>query len=182
MNRKQDYSRFVSFMSGAAQGTPQRKEIDEHVIEIYFRMLEDLDLETVERRVVEAVRRKGWFPMISDIRGEGTAEQEISAQAFRAYRLIEHVMREFYFPGFGASSMDVIEFKLENWGESRLIPLVRRWGQEIVENKNPSATRAQFIKSFEYEHRPGVARTLPKNKSPKMLKDILQINNTGQNK
>jgi hypothetical protein len=150
MNRETDFPRFLKLMLELGSTTPQGVPSPEKV-EGYFQLLEDMDFETIKQNAIYAIRSKGFFPMISEIRREGDAVKLAEAKADRAYRLIEFLMRKYYYPGFGPSCMAVIEDKLTKWGEMAVLPLLNRWGQEILENSNPSATRAQFLKSFMIE-------------------------------
>lgn len=148
MERTKDFTRFIAFMSALAQGTPDRGKIDEDVLEVYFRLLEDMPIEAIETNSILAVRENGWFPKVNDIRREKDTQKIVEAKADEAYNIITELLENYYFQGFGQSSMAIIEQKLNEMNRPELFRLVHRWGPEIVNNQNPTATRAQFLKSF----------------------------------
>jgi hypothetical protein len=157
MNREQDFRRFAELLIGIGKATPQGAP-DPQKIEGYFQLLEDMDFETIKSNTIQAVRIKGFFPMVSEIRREDDKRKKIEAEADRAYRLIEWLLEKYYYPGFGESSMAIIDKTIEQWErdnaeirELHLPELLRRWGAEIFSQQNPSATRAQFLKSFQIE-------------------------------
>jgi hypothetical protein len=123
---------------------------------LYFDILKDLDFETVNRNGRDHFTRNRYFPAACDLLGN--SERLNDARADRAFRLVEHLMNEFYDPAFQQACMAVIVSRVEMWEkadssvkELNLIHLVKRWGLEIWEKSNPSATRAQFLKSFSLE-------------------------------
>ena len=148
MIREKDYEAFTKFMIQVGAATPQGVPSVEK-IEGYFQLLEDLDLETVRQNTLLAVRTKGFFPMIPDIRRE--SEEYAEPRAQEAYGILEELIEAYYMPGFGESSCTVIEMKLKERGRTDLIPQFYRWGKEIVNSQNPTATRAQFLKTYKAE-------------------------------
>jgi hypothetical protein len=47
--------------------------------------------------------------------------------------------------------LNIARDKLQEIGRPELLPLLMRWGGEIYSGTNPSATRAQFLKSYQIE-------------------------------
>lgn len=158
MTRSKDYARFSQFLISLGTGTPQGIPTPEK-IESYFMLLEDMDFETVKANAIYAVRKKGFFPMISDIRREAEARNFLEAEADKAFRIIETILERYFWPGYGESFSNIAKDKLSEMGRPDLLPLLLRWGGEIYSGTNPSATRAQFLKSFQIEH--GEYQSLP---------------------
>ncbi len=150
MNRDRDFGRFTAFMISLGKATPQGVP-DPQKIEIYFRLLEDMPIEVIEKNAMEAVRRKGFFPMIPEIRHDPDVEKQFELEAQESYRILEDTIDAYYHPGFGESSCTVIEMKLKERGRTDLIPQFYRWGKEIANGQNPTATRAQFLKTYKAE-------------------------------
>jgi len=118
--------------------------------QLYFEILKDLDFETVNKNGFDHFKKNRYFPAACDLRGEIDKINE--AKADHAYRIIEFVMKKYFIPEFPQTSMNIIKHKLNLWNESALLPLADRWGMEIFEGSNPSATRAQFLKSYLIEN------------------------------
>lgn len=161
MNRKQDFVRFSKLMVELGSTTPQGIPGPEK-IEGYYQLLEDMEFDTIKQNAIYAIQSKGFFPMVSEIRRENDILKINEAKANDAYKIVRDLMTKYYYPGFGRSCMDVIEFKLKEGKREDLIPFANRWGGEILENSNPSATRAQFLKSYMIES--GEFYALPEHK------------------
>lgn len=144
MKREIDFAKFsaMMIMVGEATQSPSPEKI-----EIYFRALSDMEYSGVEKNAMYHLRFSKFFPTIPELRKEENGELE----AQTAYALIESLVENFLFPGFQGAGMCVIEQKLQGAGKKELIPLAQKWGPEIAGGSNPTATRAQFLKSFKAE-------------------------------
>jgi hypothetical protein len=158
---------FYEMSAKTAKSEPPSKELKKG----YFELLKDLDFEAVNKNGFDHFRKNRYFPAACDLRGDTDKINE--AKADSAYRLVEFLMREFYFEGYGESCMNTIELKLKAWNETDLLPLLKRWGREILEGSNPSATRAQFLKSYLIEH--GEYNQLPEHKKREISDRALEI-------
>ena len=151
MKRQDDYVRFTGLMALLGEGCKPNEQPSDERIEIYFRALADMPIEKVEQNALECLRRNSWFPSIPEIRNELSKNEEIEAQAQKDYALIEHFCCEFLFPGFYQAGLVAIEEQLKSRKKENLLPMVRRWGGEIVNTTNPSAVRAQFLNAYRAE-------------------------------
>lgn len=142
MNRKKDYVRFVLLMQTIAETCPGEKPSTDKC-ELYFKLLQDMDYETIEKRMSDHLRFNKFFPTISEIR----QEPDLEVIANRDYAIIEELIKNFLFPEFMQCGVGLIEDKLTKKEKAHLIPIFRNWGSEIMNNRNPTATRAQFIKA-----------------------------------
>jgi len=140
---RQDFDRFTKLMLTIGEATPQGKPSPEK-IEIYFRCLEDMNYEAVKQNAMNHLRYEKFFPTISELRNE--AQLEIQAQ--EDYAIIKQLCQDFLFAGFGRSGTEAIRLMLEERGKGYLMPMVRRWGAEIANGYNPTATRAQFLRAY----------------------------------
>jgi len=145
MTREKDFEQFTKLLIGIGKASPQG-EPDPEKIEAYFQLLEDMDFETLRQNTIRAVREKGWFPMISDIRRTDEKNELMELEAQKAWDILERAF-DYYFPGFGCS-LDIVLRKLDEWNRPDLKDYVRSFGLEIVNQTNLPATRAQFLKSF----------------------------------
>ena len=162
MNRIKDFKRFSILMAIVGEATPGEKPSPEK-IEIYYRCLEDMSYEVIERNTFEAVKKKGFFPLIPDIRNEPNSEAILQADI----ELIENLCLEFIFPDFPQTGRNIVIHKLEEMKKEYLVPLVDRFGAEIVNGTNPSATRAQMLRAHKAEME---MKLLPKSEEFKELK------------
>ena len=146
MDRKIDFKRFTVLMATLGEATPGENPSSEK-IEIYFRCLQDMPFEEVEKNALNHLRFHKFFPTIAEIRGE--RDPELEAQ--EDFKLLSDVLDRFYAPEIHGSAMRIIEMKLEESGRSDLVPMLRRYGTEIYYGDNITATRAQFIKARKVE-------------------------------
>lgn len=75
-----------------------------------------------------------------ELAGELTPEQ--------AYTVIKEYYDRFYSPEFNSTTNMVIRVKVAA-SHPQLLPFLASWGMDIASSSNPTATRAQFIKSYE---------------------------------
>lgn len=75
-----------------------------------------------------------------ELAGELTPEQ--------AYLVLKDYYDRFYSPEFNSTTNQVIRDKVAK-DHPQLLPFLQRWGMEIAGGGNPTATRAQFIRSYE---------------------------------
>jgi hypothetical protein len=101
------------------------------------------------------------------------AKKLMGGDADSSYALIEKMITRFYDPNFGKASTEVIELKLKEAGRSDLFELAMKWGDEIYRGGNPTATRAQFKKSFEQEYRLASGNSQKQLGEPVSLKELL---------
>ena len=165
MDRENDYTRFTVLMATLAEATPG-KDVSAEKVEIYFRLLEDIPYEIVEHNALEAVRRKGFFPLISDIRNE----KDFEMQALEDFDYVMDLVSNFCFTGFGQSGDAIIDMKLKESGKEYLHSFIRRWGMELAYTDNPTATRAQALKVLKVE----VQRRHEELPEPVKLKELCE--------
>ena len=75
-----------------------------------------------------------------ELAGELTPEQ--------AYTVLKEYYDKYYSPDFNATSNHVINGMVAK-DHPQLLPFLQRWGMEIANGTNQTATRAQFIKAYE---------------------------------
>lgn len=151
MTRSKDFQNFAKLMISLGTATPKGIPTPE-TIESYYMLLEDMDFQTVKDNAVYAVRQKGFFPMVSDIRRDQDAQKILEAEANEAYKILETLLERYFWPGMGETFANIVKDKLNEMGKPELLPMLYRWGSEIHNGTNPSATRAQFLKSYISEH------------------------------
>ena len=177
MNRENDFTKFAILMHTIAEVCPGEKPSDEKV-ELYFRTLQDMKFETVNKRMSNHLRFNKFFPTICEIRQEADFE----AIANQDYALIEDLVRNFLFPEFMQCGVGLIEDKLIEQGKPELVPLFKRWGTEIMSGRNPTATRAQFIKAHISEKKIKKLRQIESGESKQLEKTDKLIEGIGNNK
>lgn len=77
-----------------------------------------------------------------ELSGELTAEQ--------AYSIIKDCFDRFYSPDFNMCTGNIVRERIKQ-EHPELVPFVEKWGIEIAGGQNTTATRAQFIKSYQPE-------------------------------
>lgn len=148
MNREKDYPNFIGLMAMIGECTPQGQPTSEK-IEMYFMALEDLSFEYIKETAKRHLMTNKWFPAICELRNESDEALELQAQ--KDYALLEHLTEAFLYPGFAEVGMNIITQKLTEKKREELIPVAKRWCAEIGCGSNPSATRAQCLKSIASE-------------------------------
>lgn len=96
-----------------------------------------------------------------------------NTSAEEAYALIEREFDALYDPALGQASWEAIRVHLEEAGHADLVPVAARWGQEIWERRNPTATRAQFRRDYEALTKTAEHRRITAPKKIKQLSEGL---------
>lgn len=118
----------------------------------WFAWLKHIPDDIFMMAVKEIAMKPGYPPQ--NLLGELRAVCERIAGKFtleQAYSIIKDMFDRFYSPEFNSCAGQIICDKLAKQGYSDLIPFAETWGLEIAYAQNPTATRAQFIKSYEAE-------------------------------
>lgn len=170
---EQDRPEFAALILQMAEISANKsgENVSDAFISFYFEILKDMELPEIRSNAAIYFRnaKPAFFPSPADLRNEGDPEQ-IAVQAFAR---IEDYLNKYYAPEIGACMMKVIEEKMQKAGEKHLIGYLYKWGPEIVNGGNPTATRAQFIKSFRADVKTGRFQELPETGGPKQIGDIL---------
>jgi hypothetical protein len=144
-----DYNAFKLLMAvwgEVCAGKEEDKRPSEAKVYFYFNKFRNVLLEEMRIRGDKHFDKNRWFPQPCDL-----MEQIDELQAIEDYNLIEEMLDCFYQVGMGGISITIIEEKLTERGKGYLIPLLNHWGTQIWNNQNPTAIRAQFIKSYPSE-------------------------------
>ena len=144
MIREKDYVIFAGLMAMMGEAVAPFKQPSSDRIEMYFMTLEDLEYEEIESAAKNHLRYNKWFPAIPELRGE--TEELANAEAQKDCDLVAELCEHLLWPGFWECGMVVIKQKLTEKKKEHLIPLLQRWGRELVGNK-PGVARAQMLKS-----------------------------------
>ena len=160
MERKNDFAKFVVLMNTIGALTPQGIPSPEKT-ELYFRILEDMSLTIIEKRMTEHLRYNKFFPTPCEIRQE--ADPEIQAQ--EDCQLIEDLCLQFIFPEFPQAGREAVLMQLRAKGKEDIMYLADRWGAEIANGQNPTATRAQMI----WSHKARIQSNLLEGNVPEKL-------------
>ena len=163
-----DKKRFVQLL--AMLGELYNKNISGPLQEFYFVALQDLEYEKIHKNALNFVNTKKnfkGFPDPGDLRNEET-------KALESYNIIKEMMIRFYDPTFHKATLEIIKDRLERSRMDYMFPLLQRWGDEIMNGSNPSATRAQFLKSYQTDT--SIRKRLPsKRQSEKISENINKI-------
>ena len=168
-NDKTRFTQLMIMMAEVAAGNEKMKQPSENKIAMYFDFLKDLDFDTIKDNANNHYRKNKWFPAICELRNE--TDENLEAEALKAFDEIKELMQNFYIPELGAAGRQAIIIKLESDGKSNLIPLLDKWGSEIVTG-NTQVVRAQFIKS--YKAIEGQDKKLLRTKEPKQIGSLLK--------
>ena len=127
------------------------KELTSVTIKFYFHCLQDVDLKDVVTNGYAYCNQANelWFPSPKQLRGiEGNQD----VKALQAWDKINKYLEAYWFgPGFVECSMKVIQRKMEKNKEEHLMPLLNKWGGEILSSGAIAATRKHFIDSFKID-------------------------------
>lgn len=147
MNETNDYKKFSILMVTLGEATPGERPTPDK-IEIYFKCLEDMDYETVEKNALEAVRMKGFFPLIPDIR----REMDVDQQALDDYQLAKKIADRYVYCGFEEDKGRCNEIKLHLQVEEKeyLFDFIMNWGLELAYPENITATRSQALRFLKH--------------------------------
>lgn len=172
---QEDYPAFKLLMATWGEvcvGKEEDKRPSPEKVYFYFNKFRNYSLEEMRVRGEKHFDNNKWFPAPSEL-----LNQYDESQALEAYSLIEELMYNFYDPMLGTCCLNAMNEKLDNMGKGYLKPVLMKWGTEIYSRQNPTATRAQFLKSFPIETKGiDINRQLGMGtKKPKMLVEDLSI-------
>ena len=145
MIREKDYMRFAGLMAMIGESVAPFKQPPDERIEMYFRVLKDLEIEDIEKAAANHLRFNKWFPAIPELRGE--SDELLNAKAQKDCDLVAELCDHFLWSGFMECGMAVIKQKLTEKKKAHLIPLLQQWGCELIGHK-PGVARAQMLKSY----------------------------------
>lgn len=175
----QDYKKFGALMimiGEMSDGNEAMKRPSIDKIKLYFKFLIDLPFETIEKNASDYFnihKEFHGFPSPAILR-HGYKSQDIEeAEALSAFEIIKELMENFYCPELGAAGRQAMIIKLEEKKQENLIPLLDKWGTEILTG-NTQVVRAQFVKSYKAQKTISTDRQLRSNQ-PKQLKNILSL-------
>jgi len=170
---ERDKSRFTVLMNAIGEASPQGSPSPEKTL-LYFEALKDMPYDLIKKRMTNHLRHNKFFPAICEIRQE--VDPEIQAQ--EDCDLITDLCKEFIFPDFPQVGRNIVCEKLKEQGREDLVELVDRWGAEIINNQNPTATRAQMIRGhkarIEHAMIEGVIAKKLNPKTEKLLEPLLK--------
>ena len=143
-NDRQKFSQLMIMMAEVSVGNEfKRPSADK--IQMYYNLLSDLSFDIIKLNAEKHFRKNKWFPAISELRGESDEKLKIKAQ--ESFKILNDVIEKYYVAGF-ACTCDIVEQKLKAMNREDLISDFYKWGTEIVNNSNPTATRAQFLNAY----------------------------------
>lgn len=172
----QDYKAFKLLMAvwgEVCAGKEEDKRPSEAKVYFYFNKFKNVSLEEMRIRGDKHFDKNRWFPQPCDL-----MNQIDESQAIEDYNLIEEMLDCFYQVGMGDLSITIIEEKLKERGKGYLIPLLNHWGTQIWNNQNPTAVRAQFLKSYPSEvsaEKIEQSRKQIEMKKPKLIAENLSV-------
>ena len=165
-NHLKEFSELIAMLSEV-----YAKDVSPKLVEFYFEALRDLDYNEIHQNAIQYINipNKNKFPSPGDLRG-------IDTRADKALTIITEYMDKFYSPDFHGVTMHVIRNKMRIAGHEYLFPILQKWGYEITCGNNPTATRAQFLKSYQSEKEFSAKQlmSIKKKGEPKQLKAILK--------
>jgi len=185
--KKGERKRFADLMRSL--GEAYSKEISEPKIEIFWQGLQDLSFDQIHQNALQHLRGKGavllaqqasrFFPTIADLRAEGEQEEVAKAEAQEAYYAIKRAMETFFDPMLGQASLNAIQEHLRAEGYSEYVStqLLLQWGDEILAERNPTATRPQFIRAYLDCKARELKKLPPRGGEPKRIGDIMAEEN-----
>ena len=147
---EQDYKKFGALMVQMGEvsvGTEEMKRPSPQKIKTYFAFLKDLNFEIIQNNANKHFCKNKWFPAICELRDE--SDKKTETEAIEAFETISNFLDAYYAPEFGRLTTEIIEDKLKALNKTELIPVLHKWGMEIYSRTNITATRAQFIKTFQ---------------------------------
>ncbi len=143
----------IEEFNGLMQGLAEiyGENVSDERLLLFWEALKDLPLGTIKSNINNHIRLNKFFPKPSELRGE----QNIEIQAQKDIAYLENLLNNYYFPGFGESSMNIISQKLKEDGKEYLAEMIDRFGVEMVNQFNPSATRAQMLNAYKADVKAG---------------------------
>ncbi len=158
------------------------KKPSRDIVQVWFEWLKDISDEIFMMAVKEIAMKPGYPPQ--NVPGELWAVCERIAGKLtpeQAYSIIKDHFYRFYSPEFNSCTGQIIRDKLTEQGYSDLIPFAETWGLEIADAQNQTATRAQFIKSYDAEKQLMQTRkALQTQKAKKLLQPAREAKPIGQ--
>jgi len=119
------------------------KDISDERVLMYWEALKDLEWEEFKVNVSRHIKINKFFPLPSELRDSDDPE----AIANQDFDIIVDLMNKFSFDGFQQCGSAIIELKLKEMNRIDLYDPYQRWGSRILNDNNPSALRAQFIRA-----------------------------------
>jgi len=168
---KADLHKQMRLWAEISAGNEQMKEITPIKVELYFSCLKHLTLDQIIDRVEAHFKKNRWFPQPCDF-----IDDNGEVEATEAYNLIQELMDNFYDPTLGSCCLVAMQERLKDMNKEYINPLLLKWGSEIYERSNPTATRAQFLKAFKTDIKSETEKQLKSKERYKQLKDILSNN------
>lgn len=113
------------------------------------KLLDDIP-DDIFKRACEIVARSNEAPWALVAAIERAAARVMGfLDSSEAYDLLDSLMDNFYMPGLGSTSYQVICDKLRERSQERLIPYFNQFGVEIYNRENITASRAQFRRAYD---------------------------------
>ena len=143
--QKSDRDRFSKLMSSL--GRVYNKPPDPSLVDLYWRVLQDVDWEVIERNAAKYLRSQKLpvFPTPAALADDPDDEKF----AYEAYDYLRHLCREFLFPGFVQAGLTAIERKLMQSHREYLKPLLYSWGTQLANTDDDTWIRREFVKEFQ---------------------------------
>ena len=147
--KKEDLANFTLLMKkmgkATTEGSNEDRNPSDERISIYFDFLADVPFDQVALAANKHFNKSRKFPGICDL--NGNAESDIESQAIDAFETIGKAFLSGHHPDGGQHARIAIDY-LKKVHKENIAPFLYQWGWDIVHSENPTATRAQFIKSF----------------------------------
>jgi len=142
---------------------------DNDVVEFYFEALKDKSLEEIRANgQAHFIRGSGFFPTVAELRNDPDPEQEARV----VFDIVQNLMDTYFVPGF-PGTLDAVYRRLKRRGLGHVVPMIERYGLEIINRENITATRSQFVKSYEtYRTHPHLAAIASGEKQPLPVGEI----------
>lgn len=151
-----DHERFIGALALVSL-LPGLMELNEQQIELYFRFLEDLDIEDVEKAIFEIIKTKKitTFPLIGEIREkvEMDFNSEVDGAAFTAWSRASYFSETSSYPSDDTLIEDTVEMAFGSW---------TKFGQ--MDTFNEVRDRQHFIKCYKIL----VLRSIKKSGAPEL--------------
>jgi len=139
-----DRSKFAKLM--AVLGRVYNKPVDVELVDLYWRVLQDMDYATVEKNAARYLQKQklSVFPTPAELRSDPDDEK----LAYEAYDYLRHLCREFLFPGFVQAGLTAIERKLAQSHREYLKPMLYSWGTQLANTDDDTWIKREFVKEF----------------------------------
>lgn len=156
----EDHERFIGALALVSL-LPGLMELNEQQIELYFRFLEDLSIEDVERAIFEIIKTKTitTFPLIGEIRAkvEMDLNSEVDAAAITAWSKASYLSESSSYPSKSKLIENTIEMAFGDW---------TKFGQ--MDKFDEVRDRQHFIKCYKIL----ILRSIKKSGAPELMNKI----------